>query len=75
MNIKQYPKSCTQGFSADEINRGIHSLYMDVTCPWCGKEQAVSQTGFIGGPCCRCGKRTDGADEVAEQDMDVDSYY
>jgi ribosomal protein S27E len=64
MNIKLYPKSDgkrgDQGFTADEIRRGIHTLYMDVVCPYCGKEQTVAQTGFIGGPCGRCGRRTDG---------------
>lgn len=64
MNITQYPKANgpeeSRGFSADEIRRGIHTLYMDVTCPQCGKEQSVAQTGYIGGPCCRCGGFTDG---------------
>lgn len=49
------------GFTADEIKRGIHTLYMDVTCPWCKKEQPVAMTGYIGGPCVRCGGRTDGS--------------
>lgn len=64
MNLKQYPKLdglSKEGFTVDEIQRGIHALWMDVTCPHCGKEQAVAQTGFIGGPCCRCGGRTDEA--------------
>ena len=62
--VVQYPKSHgpeeSRGFSADEIRRGINTLYMDITCPHCGKEQSVAQTGYMGGPCCRCGKRTDG---------------
>lgn len=64
MNIKQYPKIeglAKKGFSVDEIERGIHTLWMDVTCPNCEKEQSVAQTGYIGGPCIRCGMRTDGS--------------
>lgn len=64
MHLKQYPQLVglkKTGFSVDEIERGIHVLWMDVTCPWCGTEQAVTQTGYLGGPCCRCGKRTDGS--------------
>lgn len=64
MNIKLYPKhngpEAERGFSAEEIRRGDHTLYMDVTCPHCGKVQAVAQTGSMGGPCICCGNRTDG---------------
>lgn len=65
MNVKFYPRRTTKwredGFSADEIERGIHWLHADVTCPWCGKEQPVAVTQYVGGPCCRCGQRTDGS--------------
>jgi ribosomal protein S27E len=60
MNIKQYLKNAEEGFTASEIRRGLHTTYIDVTCPHCGKEQTVAQTGYIGGPCCRCGGYTDG---------------
>lgn len=62
MHIKQYPKieGLTRvAFSVDEIERGEHTLWMDVECPHCGKEQSLARTGYIGGPCCRCGMRTD----------------
>lgn len=64
MYIKQYPKLeglTKQGFSVDEIERGIHTLWMDTICPYCEKEQSVAQTGYVGGPCIRCGMRTDGS--------------
>ena len=65
MKIKLYPKSGPNdednGFTAEEIRRGTPWLYADVTCPHCDKEQPVAATGGIGGPCCRCGKRTDGS--------------
>lgn len=63
MYLTQYPKSSSEGFSADEIRRGVHYLYMDVKCPSCGKWQTVAQTSYIGGPCCSCGKRTDGSNQ------------
>jgi len=65
MKIKQYPKIeglKKVGFTVQEIERGDHFLWMDVTCPNCEKEQSVASTGYVGGPCVRCGKRTDGID-------------
>lgn len=66
MNIKLYPKTSTieddRGFTAKEVKQGIPWIYADVTCPNCGKEQPVAATGYIGGPCVQCGKRTDGSD-------------
>lgn len=58
--FKQYPKNSEEGFTADEIKRGIHTLYMDVECPHCGKWQSVAQTGYMGGPCICCLEYTDG---------------
>lgn len=65
MNIKFYPKISTPhdrdtdgSFTRDDIASGRMWLQADVTCPNCGKEQTVAQTGSVGGPCCRCGKRT-----------------
>lgn len=65
LKIKFYPPSSSfdnesGGFTADEINRGIHWIYADIECPHCGKIQAVSSTGYLGGPCVRCGKPTNG---------------
>lgn len=62
MNIKLYPKTHGEddGFSADEILRGLPWVYADVKCPNCGKEQPVAGTGYIGGPCCACGGLTGG---------------
>lgn len=62
MYIKQYPKikeGDKVGFSVEEIERGEHTLWIDVECPHCGKEQTLAQTDYIGGLCCRCGMRTD----------------
>ena len=52
-----------KGTVVDEIERGEHTLWMDVECPHCGKEQSLAQTNYVGGPCCRCGIRTDGKPE------------
>ena len=74
MNIKQYPKieGLTKvGFSFDEIERGEHTLWMDVECPHCGKEQSLAQTGYVGGPCCRCGIRTDQQPDRSEQTINM----
>ena len=46
-----------RGFTADEIRRGIPSLYTDYECP-CGKVQAVAQMGGQGGRCIACGRRS-----------------
>jgi len=73
MNLTQYAPE--QGFSKQDIERGLHTLFMDTKCPWCGKEQTVANTGFIGGPCIRCGKRTDGSTPppVAAKEADHDA--
>jgi len=60
MNIKIYPKDNGEGFSADEIRAGHHWVYSDVTCPHCGKVQPMAATRYMGGPCCACGKLTNG---------------
>ena len=67
MKIQFYPKQCTsfdedRGFSEQEIRRGHIWVYADITCPHCGKVQPVAATSYLGGPCCKCGKRTDGGD-------------
>ena len=60
--FKTYPKHGPDeeenGFSAEDIRRGTHWLYTDVTCKNCGKVQPVAITHYIGGPCCRCGELT-----------------
>lgn len=64
MDLRFYPKpngdASERGYSADEIRRGIHYIYADVQCPHCAKEQPVAATGYVGGPCCGCGKLTSG---------------
>lgn len=50
------PDDCA--FTKDEIDRGVHWLYTDVVCPHCEKIQSVSMTGYLGGPCIRCGELT-----------------
>jgi hypothetical protein len=46
-----------QGYTKDEMDRGLWALDCDVKCsnPDCGKEYACSYVGGIGGPCLRCG--------------------
>lgn len=60
--MKIYPKhnapEGAKGFSEEELRRGDHWLYADVTCEDCKKVQALSQVGGFGGPCIRCGGRT-----------------
>lgn len=58
--FKLYPRDLETGFTADEIMRGVHWLHTDASSQHCGKEQPVATTGFVGGPCVRCGKRTAG---------------
>jgi ribosomal protein S27E len=70
MRMKQYSPISSPfgrpegGFTKEEIDRGLHTLYQDVECPFCQKLQTVASTGFLGGPCVRCGKRTDGYGEA-----------
>lgn|GEM_PF-3074244 len=61
--MKQYPKHNgteeERGFTADEIRRNVHVLFIDVTCEECGKVQSVAMAGSIdNGKCIRCGGRT-----------------
>jgi len=56
LKLKIYSKD--EGFTAEEIKRGLHWVYADITCPHCNKEQSVMNTQYLGGPCCRCGKKT-----------------
>ena len=46
MTYKQYPKTNgpeeDRGFTADEIRRGIHTIYADYECPDCGRIQPVA---------------------------------
>lgn len=55
-----------EGFTADDTSRNVHTVYMDVTCHWCGKERPVAMTGYIGGPCIACSKRTDGSAQTGD---------
>lgn len=65
MRLKTYPNPMREdgSFTGAEIRQGLQWLCTDVTCPHCDKEQPVAMTGSIGGPCIRCGKRTDGLPE------------
>ena len=67
--FRQYPKCHgpeeDRGFSADEITRGIHALYMDYECP-CGKVQSVATMGGIGANCIACGRPSTGTDARAQ---------
>lgn len=62
--MKLYPKhefgsQEDKGFTAEEVRRGIHWLYADVTCTECGKVQSVAQAGSTdNGKCIKCGGRT-----------------
>ena len=65
LKIKFYPKHSTfdnpsGGFTSEDIQKGLHWIYADIECPHCGKLQAVSSTGYLGGPCVRCGHFTNG---------------
>lgn len=55
--MKIYPPK--EGFTAEDINKGIHWLYTDVKCQDCGKEQSLAMTGSIdNGKCIKCGGKT-----------------
>jgi hypothetical protein len=60
LNINIYPREDGSGFTATEINRGLHWIYTDIVCPHCGKEQSIPATHYLGGSCHFCGKNTDG---------------
>jgi len=60
MTFHMYPKNNVEGFTADEVRRGIPWIYTDVECPRCGKLQPVAMTHYVGGPCVRCGGLTSG---------------
>ena len=55
MHYRQYPKHNgpeeDRGFTAEEIRKGIHTIYADYECPECGKVQPVA----AGNICKRCG--------------------
>ena len=58
--MKQYPKHNgpeeDRGFTADEIRRGEHTLYIDVECEECGKVQSFAMSP--NGICIKCGGKT-----------------
>jgi len=63
MNVKQYPKHSgpeeARGFTATEIRRNAHTLYIDVRCEECGKIQSAAMAGSVdNGYCIKCGGRT-----------------
>lgn len=60
MKLRTYPNAaCPDGeYTAKEIQSGLHWVNTDVTCPHCEKVQPVAATGYLGGPCVRCGKPT-----------------
>jgi len=59
--MKQYPKydapEGERGFTEEEIKRGLHALYIDVTCEDCGKVQSAAQANGTDGHCIKCGGR------------------
>jgi hypothetical protein len=60
--MKIYPKTNeppeTAGFTAEEIKKGHHWLYADVTCTVCGKLQSLAMAGGTPGKCIKCGGLT-----------------
>lgn len=55
--MKIYPPN--EGFTADEIRRGIHWLYTDVKCEECGHVMSLAMSGSTdNGKCIRCGGKT-----------------
>lgn len=58
-NYTTYPDPFKRNdsYTVDEINRGLHWVNTDYTCPHCGKVQSVAQMNGVGAPCIRCGKR------------------
>ncbi len=62
--MKLYPKPNLpkeeQGFTEEEVRKGIIWLYADVTCTKCGKVQTAAAAGSItNGSCIKCGGRTE----------------
>lgn len=61
MKVKMYPKQTADargdGFSAEEVKRGIPFLYMDHTCIHCDKLQSVANSNWLDGNCIQCGKK------------------
>jgi hypothetical protein len=53
--MKIYPPE--EGFTAEEMRRGVWSLYVDVKCEGCKADYSAPQVGGIGGSCLRCGGR------------------
>jgi predicted RNA-binding Zn-ribbon protein involved in translation (DUF1610 family) len=58
--MKTYGKPGENPYTNEEIEAGHHWVTTDITCPHCGKEQTIPATGYVGGPCVRCGKKTIG---------------
>lgn len=62
--VKIYPSNGTpqtgkrDGFTANEINQGLHWLHTDMKCKDCGRIQSVAQSGSTDmGRCGKCGGR------------------
>lgn len=55
--MKIYPPA--EGFTAEDMRRGIWALHADVKCTDldCAKEYSLANVGGIGGKCPRCGAR------------------
>lgn len=53
--MKIYPPP--QGYTQDEMKRGLWALDTDVKCsnPDCGKEYSLANVNGMGGPCKKCG--------------------
>lgn len=61
--MKLYPKpngsEAERGFTAEEIRRNIHTIFIDVECESCGKIQTAASAGSVtNGRCIKCGGKT-----------------
>ena len=54
--MKIYPPP--EGYTAEEMRKGLWSLNADVVCEDCKKVQSVAQVGGLGGKCIKCGGKT-----------------
>lgn len=56
--VKFYPNAHKEERANESIKNGHLWLLADIKCPSCGKEQSVANTGYVGGPCIKCGEQT-----------------
>ena len=65
--IGENPWSTDGGYTGEQIRKGHHWVNADITCPHCGKEQPVAMTGYLGGPCVKCGRLTGEAAQPGQE--------